>query len=296
MVYGTEIDMGYLKIPNLYKDQDILLFKEVWAQEKIDGTSQHVRWNIERKKVSVFPGGINYDLTIPNFDLVQLKEKFLETGLNSVVIYGEGYGGKCQGMSKTYGVDTKFVAFDVKIDNSWLSVPQADDFCQSFGIEFVDYIKIPTDLDLIDTERDRDSVQAIRNGMGTGHKREGVVLKPLIEVTKNNGSRIIAKHKRDDFRETKTPRKVNQNQLKVLKEAKEVADEWVTEIRLSHVLDKLQNPGIEHTKDVILSMINDVKIEGEGEIEWSKSIEKQIGKVTAQIFKKRLQTELYKIK
>ncbi len=49
------------------------------------------------------------------WDTEDLKKKFLETGLEEVTIYGEGFGGKMQGMSDTYGKELRFVAFDVKI-------------------------------------------------------------------------------------------------------------------------------------------------------------------------------------
>ncbi len=37
--------MGYLHIDNLYKNQEILMFKECYALEKIHGTSAHITWN-----------------------------------------------------------------------------------------------------------------------------------------------------------------------------------------------------------------------------------------------------------
>ncbi len=36
--------MGYLHIENLYKNIDIMQFKECYAMEKIHGTSAHVRF------------------------------------------------------------------------------------------------------------------------------------------------------------------------------------------------------------------------------------------------------------
>ncbi len=47
--------MGYRKIPNLYKDADILLFKDCFASEKVHGTSAHVSW--KDGKVNFFAGG-----------------------------------------------------------------------------------------------------------------------------------------------------------------------------------------------------------------------------------------------
>ena len=36
--------MGYLHIENLYKNQTVLMFKELYALEKLHGTSAHIRW------------------------------------------------------------------------------------------------------------------------------------------------------------------------------------------------------------------------------------------------------------
>lgn len=62
-------------------------------------------------------------------------------------------------------------------------------------------------MQIENTLQNQSPVQAIRNGMGS-HIREGVILRPLIEVRKNNDERIIVKHKRDEFRETKEHRHV----------------------------------------------------------------------------------------
>ena len=35
--------MAYMHIDNLYKNQEVLLFKECYAMEKIHGTSAHIR-------------------------------------------------------------------------------------------------------------------------------------------------------------------------------------------------------------------------------------------------------------
>ncbi len=37
--------MSYLHIDNLYRSQDILLFRECYALEKIHGTSAHVAYH-----------------------------------------------------------------------------------------------------------------------------------------------------------------------------------------------------------------------------------------------------------
>jgi phosphotransacetylase len=119
---------------------------------------------------------------------------------------------------------------------------------------------------------------------------EGVVLRPLIEVTDNRGNRIMAKHKRDEFRETASPRVVEDiEKLKVLQEADLIVQEWVTQERLKHVLDKLpQDINVESTGKVIAAMIEDVYREGKGEIVESDAVKKAISKKTAGMFKQYL--------
>ena len=43
--------MGYMHIDNLYKNQDVLMFREAYALEKIHGTSAHVAYG---------PGGLTF--------------------------------------------------------------------------------------------------------------------------------------------------------------------------------------------------------------------------------------------
>jgi len=279
--------MGYLHIDNLYKNTEILLFKECYAMEKIHGTSANVSW--KDGKVNLSPGGCKYDNFASNFDIEALKDKFKELFDCDVVVFGEAYGGKCQGMSETYGKELKFVVFDVAVDKKWLDVPNAEDVATKLGLEFVEYEKVGTDLESLHAQRDKDSVQAIRNNCGEGKLREGVVLRPLVEMTKNNGKRIIVKHKRDEFLETKTKREVNPEKLKILEDAKAIAEEWVTPMRLNHVLDKLGNPAeIEKTRDVIIAMVADVMREAKGEIKESASAVQAIGRKTAQLYKNRI--------
>lgn len=279
--------MSYLHIANLYREQEILLFRECYALEKIHGTSARVEWRDGRLWLS--SGGESPERFAALFDEAALGEAFARLGHERVAVYGEAYGGKQQGQSWRYGKSLRFVAFEVRIGESWLAVPQAADVAGALGVEFVAYEKIPTDLASIDAARDAPSVQARRNGVDGDQPREGVVLRPLIELTKNNGDRIIAKHKRDEERETKSPRAVvDPERLRVLVAADAIAEEWVTETRLSHVLDKLGPVGVERTGDVIRAMVEDVLREAAGEIVDSKDARRAIGKRAAELFRGRV--------
>jgi len=254
--------------------------------EKIHGTSAHI--SLKAGQLRLFSGGEKYDNFAALFDHPCLADA-LDRIYPEIIIFGEAYGGKCQGMKDTYGPNLKFVAFEVKIGDVWLEVPNAEDVCNKVGLEFVAYRKVSTDLALLDYERDLDSTQAIRNGMGPGKMREGVVLRPPIEVILKSGERIIAKHKRPEFSETKTPREVDPNKLAILNDANRIADEWVTEMRLNHVLDKLGNPNeMLDTGNVIAAMVEDIIREAQGEILDSKEARQAIASKTAKMYKGRV--------
>ena len=279
--------MGYMHIENLYKNVDILMFKECYALEKIHGTSAHISY--KDGKVILFSGGEKFAKFEALFDKEKLKEKFEELFDYDVTIFGEAYGGSQQGMSATYGKETKFVAFDVKVGDSWLNVPDAEDVTKKMGLEFVYYEKIKAEIFDIDCARDYRSIQAERNGIKEIKMREGVVLRPLKELIRNDGKRIMSKHKRDEFKETRTKREVDPKKLKVLEKAQEIAKEWVTPMRLTHVLDKLGNPNeIEKTGVVIKAMIEDVFREAKGEIAESKEASTAIGRLTAKLYKNKI--------
>lgn len=279
--------MAYLHIENLYKNQDILMFKECYAMEKIHGTSACISY--KNGNLSFFAGGSKHEDFIKLFDAEKLKIYFdsMELGERSIYIYGEAYGGKCQGMSPTYGDRLRFVAFEVKIGDSWLNVPKAEYICHQLMLDFVHYKRISTRLEDIDAERDAPSVQAIKNGMGE-HIREGIVLRPIEEVMKNNGERIIAKHKREEFRDTATPRKVT-DKLEIMEKVKDIITEWLTEVRLSEILNRGGvELAVENIGPIIKMMLEDIRREASGEIVWSKDLEKAIGRETALMVKRRL--------
>lgn len=284
--------MGYLHIENLYKNQTILQFKECYAMEKIHGTSAHI--SFKNRKLSLFSGGIKSNNFEQLFNKEKLITKFVEKHLNNVCIFGEAYGGKCQGMSETYGKELKFVCFDVKMNDEWLCVPHAELFTKSFGLDFVHYKKISCELEYIDTERDADSIQAVRNGCGKGKMREGIVLRTINEFRDKRGIRILAKHKRQEFRETKKIRTVvNKADMEILEKANDIALEWVTEQRLNHVIDKVcasNKPCIQDMPNIIRGMLEDVLRESKDEIIDSKSARKAISNRTCKIFKIYLNT------
>ena len=296
--------MGYAHIVNLYRPdgQTILLFRECWALEKVHGTSAHVsfvRSGAGGIAVSFSPGAESAERFRALFDADKLLSAFDLLGLDSAVVYGEAYGGRRHGQSWRYGKELRFVTFDVLVGDLWLAVPDAHRLAAGLGFEFVPYVKTSTDLSALDAQRDAPSVVAALCGMGE-QRREGVVLRPLVEVRTNDGQRVCAKHKREEERETKTPRQVvSAERLAVLSDAQAIADEWVTEMRLTHVLDRvaaakagttLRNApvGMEDAGKVIAVMVEDVLREGSGELVDSREARAAIGRQTALLLRRRL--------
>lgn len=295
--------MGYLHIDNLYKDKQILQFKRIYALEKIHGTSAHVGW--DQGQLSFFSGGESHDRFVALFDKPALHMAFAERfghGFTdeSVVVYGEAYGGKQQKMSATYGPDLKFIAFDVRVGDSWLQVEQAHRVVEGLGLEFVDYEQIEATIEAIDAERDKPSTQARRNGILEDKIREGVVLRPVFEVTLNDGSRLIAKHKRDEFRETGSPRPtVTGEKAEMMMRAGLIAEEWATANRFDHVIDQLIRERDDkdiHMQDIPALnrlMVADILREGAGEILIEENaLSKAVGPIVVKFLKTRLKEAL----
>lgn len=279
--------MGYMHIENLYREQEILQQERCFALEKIHGTSTHVAW--QGGALRFHAGGVSHDQFAALFP-ADLASRF--AGLPDLTIYGEGCGGKCMKMSHAYGKELRFIAFDVQIDGAWLSVPAAAQLVADVGLDFVAWEEGPCTVAWLDAQRDLPSSLAEKLGLGT-QIREGVVVRPLLEMSDRRGKRLIVKHKRAEFAETATPREVDPARQMKLLESEAIAKEWATEMRLTHVLDKMGNPtDLARIPDVIAAMVEDVEREATGEIVPSKDARRAIGSRTALMFKKRVTDSL----
>lgn len=284
------------------------MFKTVFAMEKVNGTSAHLSW--KNKELTFFSGGSKHDTFVAIFDQDALKAKFMEFFPDSsITIYGEAFGGKLQGMSHTYGPNLKFVAFEVMIEadgrERWYNVPDAERVVRMLGLDFVAYELCVADVEEMDRQRDKPSEEAFKAGMAirekpeTWKKREGIVIRPPVELYDFQGGRFLAKHKNEEFAEREHTPKVGEGS-EVLKEAKAIADEWVVRERLLHVIDRVRVEAkleevnkAEHIPLLISAMIEDITREAAGEIEMSKQAQRQIGNKTATMFKELLQEKLH---
>ncbi len=288
--------MGYRKIRNLYQDQTVLMFKELYSLEKVHGTSSNISWFPEENSASVFSGGAKHETFEALFDIPAFESKARDLLRPDCItrFYGEAYGGKMQGMRDTYGPDLRFICFEVKIGNVCLDVPAAESLAREFGIEFVPYTRVPATIEAVDAERDKPSEVATRRGVQEDRPREGVVLRPVVEMRLNNGSHVLAKHKGESFRERKSvPKVVDPARVELLKDAEAIADEWVVPMRMSHVLDAL-GCGLDITKtsSVVKAVVSDVEEESEGLVEMTREARKAIGKRAAGLYRAMLKAQL----
>lgn len=315
--------MSYRHIENLYKNRTVLMFKQVYCMEKIHGSSAHISWagkiprldgTFTEPQISFFAGGEKHDNFVKLFDQQFLVSKFSEFYPESkVTVYGEVYGGKCQGMSVTYGTQLKFVAFEVKFDckgdkERWYTVPEAEAIVKKLGLDFVSYNLVDATIENIDAQRDLPSEQAFKNGCAiredktTWKDREGVVVRPPAELYDFQGGRFLAKHKSEKFSEREhTPKLQDPEATQAIADGKKIAQEWVTLMRLQHIIDRakvelnIEANEPKYIPDLIKLMIEDVTREGKDEIVMSKQAMKQIGNMTATLFKDYLQSQLKQI-
>lgn len=321
--------MGYMKIPNLYKDNRILDFKWCYATEKVHGTSAHVRYvrnpamfedrggttvpvqvAPENDGLTFFSGGAKHDQFVRLFGdpdslsalhdpakfpiLEACRVSFPWPGTVDVTVYGEAYGGKMQGMRDTYGPDLRFIVFEVKVGDSWLSVPDAADVALKLGLEFVPFHPVETSLASIDAYRDEPSQVAIRRGIEEPRIKEGIVLRPPFEVRVNNGGRIIAKYKRPEFAERASKADADPDAKQAKLDGVKAAQEWVTPMRIDHVLMALGDPpmGTATIAPLIDAMLKDIETEAGPEVDLTRETRKEIARLTATMYKAGLEAAL----
>ena len=122
--------------------------------EKIDGTNIRVYFNPVDKSIS-FEGRTNKAI-IPEFLLESLKELFDVDKMSEVfaeskevILYGEGYGDKIQGVGSKYRKDTSFILFDVIVENWWLDRENVIDIADKLNIKRVPSLGIMTTEQII---------------------------------------------------------------------------------------------------------------------------------------------------
>jgi len=190
----------------------------LWT-EKIDGTNIRVMWGPDGQgSLAIIQsfGGKTDNAQIPAKLLNWLRDNLTPTQgelrrifnvdemaqFPQVCLYGEGYGAGIQS-GGNYSPEQKFILFDVKIGDWWLTRDNVEDIGRKLGLDVVKMYEPRTLTSLLDGIQDSPlSTSRIMDSAfwDTDVEPEGYVGTPLIPLFARNGDRIITKVKYKDFR------------------------------------------------------------------------------------------------
>lgn len=210
--------MEYTKIPNIFKREEFgknriiegeyatpeleYLANVPWVwTEKVDGTNIRVMWDGH----AVSFGGRTENAQIPSHLVNKLNDLFGGTnkeeifeqkfGETKVILFGEGFGEKIQKGGGLYG-PVDFILFDVFCGGMWLRRESVEDIANTCGIRTVPIVGTGTLPEAVEYVRQHPQSKLREAEM------EGVVCRPLCELSDRRGNRLIVKVKCRDFEET----------------------------------------------------------------------------------------------
>ena len=171
--------------------------------EKIDGTNIGVVWDGHRVSFQ----GRTERADIPKHLLEKLEELFggdtneeiFEQlfGEKKIILYGEGFGKKIQGVGNLYNPEgVNFALFDIYMPEKdlWLRYDSVVDIAKAFNINTVPIIGIKTLEEAVEFVKTK-PVSVISDLA----PMEGLVCRPLVPLRNREGGRIIVKVKVRDF-------------------------------------------------------------------------------------------------
>lgn len=201
-VFLRDTDGTKKLIYGVYRDETIKFLAESveWQfTEKIDGTNIRVYWDghrisfAGRTEKSEIPQHLSEKLN-SIFVNTETEELFEQTfGEKEVILFGEGYGAKIQGVGSQYRHDVGFILFDVMINGNYQSRESVEKIAECFSLEIVPIIVTGTIQQAIDFVKSNP-----KSTIGTAYM-EGVVGRPKVELQDRTGKRIIVKIKSRDF-------------------------------------------------------------------------------------------------
>jgi len=181
--------------------------------EKVDGTNIRLHWQRHRdaevgQDVVSEIGGRSDNAQIQKNLMGPLEATVAEVtpgveiildryDLESLTIYGEGYGAGVQKGGGRYRPEPGFIAFDYLVNSkSWLAPHDARANSSFLGLEHVPEVGTWRDLDYIWRRVAEDSIESAWSGV----ESEGIVAQPIVPLYDARGKRIMWKLKRKDFR------------------------------------------------------------------------------------------------
>jgi hypothetical protein len=139
-----------------------------------------------------------FPLTIPNVrELVLNIGGGYQIGFESVIVFGEVYGGSIQNLN--YGIPSGkgfgFRIFDIQLNGKFMNHDDLVQTCQKFGVDMVPVLyRGPFSLNKIK------EVSGGNTTMGNqDHIREGVVVRPVVERTHPRVGRLVMKYISDQY-------------------------------------------------------------------------------------------------
>ena len=184
-----------------YRNETIEFLKDLTWQftEKIDGTNIRIIWDghkvgfrgrtdraqipsaLLNRLIELFGGEVNEQIFEQNF------------GEKEVMLVGEGYGAKIQGVGGLYKDTQDFILFDVMISGNYQSRATVNGVAKMFNLDVVPIVLEGTIQEGIDFVKAKP-----KSTIGSA-LMEGLVGRPKIELQDRCGNRAIIKIKVSDF-------------------------------------------------------------------------------------------------
>jgi hypothetical protein len=203
-VFNRDTEGTKQLIINSYRNETVEYLKDnVWDfTEKADGTN--IRIIYDGHRVSFAGRTDKADIPKPllkmlegTFGTLEAEELFEQTyGDKQVILFGEGYGGKIQGVGAGYRRDESFVLFDVLICENYQPRQWVEETAKMFGVKVIPLLFSGTLQDGIDYVLKHPKSVLAENDL----YMEGVVARPHIEIKDRCGNRVIVKIKWRDFK------------------------------------------------------------------------------------------------
>jgi len=266
----------YSSIDNSYRLKTVALIQEQLpkgefvVQEKIHGSNFAIYTDGETVRYAKRGGLLNgvenffnyqrlerYDLESKIKNIFEYMKSEFGDEIEQVSVHGEIFGGsyphdeveKVNGVSRVqkevlYAPDTEFMAFDIKINNTFVDMDHFIGLCEKVNIPHLPILASGTLAEVLEYPNEYQTT--VPNMLGLppipDNICEGNVIKPVKTAYFGNGSRIVLKNKNAKFSERSgqkgTPKPKDPLPQHVL-DMMAKGNEYVCENRLRNVLSKV---------------------------------------------------------
>jgi len=169
--------------------------------EKLHGMNMRIMWDGEKVTLGGRTDNAQIHAGLVTHCHETFHTKLMEGhfGADSVTLFGEGVGPKIQKGGGRYFDTHKFILFDVRIGDFWLESNNVYDIVKSLSCYDAPLAMVGTLEDAVSwCRREHHSAFQLGDG-GEPQLAEGLVGRPLVELTNRYGERVITKIKRKDF-------------------------------------------------------------------------------------------------